>query len=682
MRTLTSLAIVLVGLSLCSCRLEDPRLKIAMEIAEDNNAGLTMVLNRFKNDPLRYEATRFIIENMPGKYSLDSASVSGNEPFYKALISFLRDNYDYGVTGLYDTTDSLEKAIGKPIVIPQYAPDLKIISPDSLSRRIDETVSRWESSTWKEKVPFEDFLRFVLPYRVYESWWDGTENYCRSILRDSVAAWSPLGMLVVAERIRSFFSEKFNQDGTFFKEHPYMLPTSYKNIVMAKIGTCYDFNSLVVTALRAFSIPATINTVPYWGNSNASHFWTEVIGTPVQRLYDNTQQDFHIIEDELVNDTFWFKGGVIDDTTGIPAAVKLRKTRTVPKIYRKNYEINNESLAFHNDEDIPLLFRDLTLDDITSEMVVTTNVRLKISRKDNPLGKHYAYLCCYDPDNITWTPVAWARIKRNKVFFKDIGVNIVYMMALYDEGVIIPIGDPFIPEASGIKHQLKAESENKESVEVFSKVPFRTNEVYYSMMMRGGRFQLANKENLLDTVTVANIDHIPFYTEEIVLENAPETRFALYRIEENPTRFVGEIEFWGIGDDGKEQKLDGKEIGNPCYSTYPRHNAFDGDRVSYAYFDFGNYRENYIGMDFGIPRKITRITFCPRNDDNAIIPGEEYELFYWQNGWRSLGKQYGGNDRRLHYNNVPAGALFRVHNHTRGKENRPFTIKNGEQVWW
>jgi hypothetical protein len=91
----------------------------------------------------------------------------------------------------------------------------------------------------------------------------------------------------------------------------------------------------------------------------------------------------------------------------------------------------------------------------------------------------------------------------------------------------------------------------------------------------------------------------------------------------------------------------------------------------------------YIGLDFGRPRRITRIKYNPRSDDNGIVPGELYELYYWDNaGWCSLGKQKGRVDGTLVYTNVPKNALLNLHNHTRGKENRPFTYENGKQIWW
>jgi hypothetical protein len=144
---------------------------------------------------------------------------------------------------------------------------------------------------------------------------------------------------------------------------------------------------------------------------------------------------------------------------------------------------------------------------------------------------------------------------------------------------------------------------------------------------------------------------------------------------------IAEMEFWSINESGEEEKLKGRLIGNHGKYNDKWEHAADGNRVSYFYA-----REDeapYIGLDFGKPRRITRIRYCPRSDDNGIVPEELYELFYWdKTGWVSLGKQEGRSDYTLAYTNVPEGALLNIRNHTRGRENRPFTYENGRQVWW
>ena len=68
-------------------------------------------------------------------------------------------------------------------------------------------------------------------------------------------------------------------------------------------------------------------------------------------------------------------------------------------------------------------------------------------------------------------------------------------------------------------------------------------------------------------------------------------------------------------------------------------------------------------------------------DSNNVCPGDTYELFYWDDEWKGLGRQVAESDS-LVYESVPCSALLWLHNYTRGKEERIFTYENGKQIWW
>jgi len=61
--------------------------------------------------------------------------------------------------------------------------------------------------------------------------------------------------------------------------------------------------------------------------------------------------------------------------------------------------------------------------------------------------------------------------------------------------------------------------------------------------------------------------------------------------------------------------------------------------------------------------------------------GRAYELFYWDNGWQTLGKVT-ASDKPLKFTDVPSGCLYWLVADGSGKDERIFTIKNGKQVWW
>jgi len=62
-------------------------------------------------------------------------------------------------------------------------------------------------------------------------------------------------------------------------------------------------------------------------------------------------------------------------------------------------------------------------------------------------------------------------------------------------------------------------------------------------------------------------------------------------------------------------------------------------------------------------------------------PGKQYELFYWDDGWQSLGKVTAA-DKPLEFQNVPGGCLYWLVEDNSDKEERIFTLDDSLHVWW
>lgn len=139
---------------------------------------------------------------------------------------------------------------------------------------------------------------------------------------------------------------------------------------------------------------------------------------------------------------------------------------------------------------------------------------------------------------------------------------------------------------------------------------------------------------------------------------------------------IAEIKVFG----GDGQQFSGEWGGNEGTKGHGLDLVTDQDRVSYYQPDQFQ-KDQFVVLDLGEPKQIAKVEFYPRNDDNKIVTGELYELFYWDKKWISLGKQY-AEDNKLIYQNIPRESIFRIHNHTRGKEHRPFTYEGGKQVWY
>ena len=132
---------------------------------------------------------------------------------------------------------------------------------------------------------------------------------------------------------------------------------------------------------------------------------------------------------------------------------------------------------------------------------------------------------------------------------------------------------------------------------------------------------------------------------------------------------------------GETVKLKGRSYMAICrmiqYLNPQPLNALDND----IHTNFNAPAASWVGYDLGKSQQIKAVGYLARNNFNIIVPGNKYELFYYDRGWQSLGikttdKQY------LEYNNVPSQTLFLLKNLTRGREERIFTYENNKQIWW
>ena len=126
--------------------------------------------------------------------------------------------------------------------------------------------------------------------------------------------------------------------------------------------------------------------------------------------------------------------------------------------------------------------------------------------------------------------------------------------------------------------------------------------------------------------------------------------------------------------------FDNKSIASEFLIDDPQlKNVFDG--IPLTYFDVTGINDCWVGFDLGRSMEIAKAAYCPRTDDNDVAPGDEYELFYWDDEWVSLGRRM-AKGYSLTWDEVPVNVLLWFHDHTNGIEERPFTYENGKQIWW
>lgn len=200
----------------------------------------------------------------------------------------------------------------------------------------------------------------------------------------------------------------------------------------------------------------------------------------------------------------------------------------------------------------------------------------------------------------------------------------------------------------------------------------------FAESMTGAMFQGSNHSKFNDPKTFYTITQAPEFLEEHPINPPCRYRFVRYFSPEKEIH-IAEIQFFTKN----KEKQDCLLTGSPLYYQPKKTedlkiaNAFDQNIRTNTDAPAGSW----IGLDLGQETEITKIKYLPRNNFNTIEIGNHYELFYFDNEWKSLGQKV-ADSPFLRYDNIPSNALLLLENHTQGKEERIFTYENSKQVWW
>lgn len=425
------------------------------------------------------------------------------------------------------------------------------------------------------------------------------------------------------------------------------------DLMNTRTGNCREESQYVLHILRSLGIPSAVDYNPQRPNASLGHEWNAVINKG--------------------HKTILFQPGIKPwlGETELPVA----------KIYRNNFKVNSNSLVLikGKEEQIPSLFDNPRMMDVTAEYCATLQLDVVLFDTHNTHNK-YAYLSIFN--NKEWFPISWSNIINNKCSFRDMGLGVLYLPCY-----LTPTGEV---EAAGFPHIVKSDRSVQKimpnlvtSQRLVLKRKYLWHKIHHwaDFKMDGGVFQGANKADFSDAVNVYTFKG----KAEPVFHNLPTNSLRTYKY----MRYCGpkgsgstlnELVF--LDKDGNE--ISGMPIGSAGSHKDLGHTfklAFDKDILTF--FEGASPDESWLGMEFENPTVVKTIRFMPRNDGNCVEIGDSYELVYWDNHqWKSLGIQKAESDS-LVYEDCPRNALFLLHNHTKGSEERIFTVdERGEQLWW
>jgi hypothetical protein len=634
--------------ALFSCDRYPTDVEKALTLAGNNRSELEKVISHYNenlSDSLKLKAAYFLIANMPGHHFfkgklldtymsfLDSTLDRSKRGHQREMFSSFVDKH-----GLFDYNRLEEKF------------DVNEIKSDYLITNIDFAFKTWFLQPWKNEISFDIFCNYVLPYRVSnevpEQWREELYNKFNPLL-DSVRSVNG-DIIMACKAICRVIKDTLDGGAQFLASLPSQGPT---RLLKYRTGTCREQAQYATYVMRALGIPVTIDYTPQWPFRSLGHSWNVV-----------------------------FANG---------KAIPFMGTETMPgephkegykyaKVFRETFSINKRSLAYtgENKEIIPSTFDEPFMVDVTNEMVTTSDVTVQLSKIVNSKCK-FAYLAVFD--NRNWVPIDWSEVKNNSVTFRSVGRDIVYLPVCIENTGLTAIGHPFILSADGNINPIIASTSEVETLILTRKYPFFKRVDDFIKRMKGGIFQVANRSDFLDAVSIGTITEVPdpiFYAFRVNLQK--QFRYVRYLSPKGGWGNIAELEVY----DNKGAKLRGTVIGTSGSwegTARTREKAFDSDILTF--FDAPIADGAWVGLDLGKGMQLSKVQYMPRNDGNTIEKGDKYELVYWKDDWKRVEIQTATTDSLI-FHRVPSNALYLLHDLTKGSEERIFTYYNSKQIWW
>ncbi|GHT88497.1 hypothetical protein FACS189474_3840 [Bacteroidia bacterium] len=640
-----------------ACQKQPDYLEEALRFADTNRPELEKVLQHYASDPndsLKYKAAVFLIENMSGHYSYKNEEWL--DAYYHELDTSVGLSYDN------ETNKNIIEQISAKYQgnkTQETVWDIQVVTSEFLIDNIERAYAVWIGGEWTTHVSFADFCEYILPYKGTELQpLDQWREYAKEMLK------ADLDTLHYCDLYKnSSFQAATVVSKEIIKLNRQYLPFGgvrsipVKNIqTIAKIpfGACEDYSILALAVMRSKGIPVMEDFTPQWPFQPQAHSWNILLNNRGKNMV--------------------FSAG-----SSNPGELHNPDTK-MAKVFRRTYAINREISAIHASEKfIPFTFQNYFIQDVTDEYMETCDVEMDIPAKFKNKYK-YAYLAVFDNKN--WIPVHYGKVKGGKVKFEKMGKMCMYLPVFYDEQGIVPFTDPFHISIRGMVKRYQTIPTNSLIATIYRKYFIAGHCYEVGHRMEGGVFEASNRADFSDAVTIYQIPRFTVQSGEVRLDTLEKPyRYWRYYSAEAGYNNLAELYFYSPG---KELPIYGKIIGTPGSYTHQKDNekevVFDNDPLTF--FDAPAPNHTWVGMDFGEPVQIGKISYTPRGDGNDITPGDIHELLYWDGRqWVSMGQKK-AIDIKLIYENVPAGTMYWIRNLSRGRDERIFSYENGELAWW
>lgn len=621
----------LVFLILTSCNKKNNTLKDVLDKAGNNKQELEKVLDYYKANPadsLKYKAAVFLIKNMP--YHSFIKPIEGFQGAFDSIQNYPKNNTRRDVFG------KILDSVSQNVVIKNEVKtlDIEYVKFNYLINNIELAFKAWYRIPKNKRASFDDFCNYILPYRNSDEPLD--PNSRKKLLKKYSWVYDFLDKGASLKSVVDSVTSGFGYINMIQIRKYYPIPLSIAQIEKAKFGLCDDGVNYYVNVFRALGIVCAKDMVTHWGNHPYSgHSW-------VYTKYGKEEYSTDV-------------GGGHDNLK-----TKLKR-ESIPKVLRLTYK--NQKNLFP----VPLTI------DVTNEYVSTVNVDV-----ENELQKSILQpvICVFDKSQ-EWSVVSFGTYDKGILHYPNMGINTVYIAASIDNNSFHPVNYPFFIDNRKQIHYFEPTKKYIDSVGLTRKIglstPRNRTKIDWIKNLNDGIFEGANNPNFKNAKIIYQISNLNSVQLQKIKINTIE-KFKYVRFNANGKEsYLSSLRFY----DKNGQKLDGKVFEESSFIKDWGNGtgAFDDNLYS-----FSGGKDFFIGLKFSEPKSIGSIEFQARNDENHIIKEEEYELFYWNKKWKSLGIQI-AKDTVIYYN-TPENSLLWLKNNTRGNEEHIFFINKDKKQYW
>lgn len=511
---------------------------------------------------------------------------------------------------------------------PYKQRDVETLSAEFLIDNIDMAFRAWRENPWKDEVDFDRFKKYVLPYRADNEllrigWRDSLIHTYAPVVADvktAKEAFEHLRKAVNSVKRNGKYDFPYVMDAVALRNH-------YSGVCLER---CVYFTAVC----RAFGLPVVIDNCGKWANySNNTHTWVALIlddGT-----YTIVDDDTIAKKDNIIDASTFSLNQVMPEWYPYKAGFKKRLVKT----WRQTYDINpvhaTPSQLF--DEQSTRLSSPRLLD-VSCEYGLNGSIEINTDKDVSEV-----WLCSHTLSN-GWIAQAHAAVNNGRTTFKHIADSVLLIPMTLVNGEKVPVGAPFYL-SNGKKIEICPDTTRYLSAQFTRKYPITAKWLNRYSQIPSTRLEGCNEPLFRHPDTLFTITQVPVYHNTATINSVRRYRYI---------RIIADL---------------------PSYANMDRLDIYDKTGTLVA-------SEKKRIIDLGSPKALSRIDYFPWNDGNFVVPGHDYELVYWdRDKWRPIALQH-ADGYSLTFDSIPNGALLILHDLTKGKEERPFTLEKGIQTWW